>query len=222
MEDFDLGTGLETVASRAYRELHGRILRRELKPGEALRQNRLSKELGVGTNPLREAMVRLECDGLIEIVPQWGGRVRIWTKRDLRDFYEYRAAIESRIARLCAQRGSDQEFQELTELGKEIERTLDSSKPQQIENLTLDFEFHRHVARFARSRLLLEQFNRMDVLHQLIHSWDLLDTAKFKEKDLHNWEDHPRLAQALASRDPDRAEHSMRLHLEPWMVFLRD
>ena len=68
---------LETTATRAYRSLRQRILANELKAGQQLPQQRLAKQLGIGTVPLREAMVRLECEGLVESVPQWGARARL-------------------------------------------------------------------------------------------------------------------------------------------------
>ena len=205
----------ETVSSRVYRELHGRILAGDMQPGQPLPQNRLAKELGVGTNPLREAMIRLACEGMIEIVPQWGARVRSWTDEELRDDHELRGAIECRTARLCAVRAKDDELKDLFELGKKVDRTFDPQDPtSNTEHVKLDFEFHSCIARLARSSALLEQFDRVMVHRQMIDVMGLIDVQTLLNKDWKNWETHERVAEALISRDPDRADRAIRLHLE--------
>lgn len=201
---------LETVAQQAFMKLRQRILDRELKPGQPLRQNRIAKEMGIGTNPLREAMVRLECEGMIEMIPLWGARVRTWDEEQIRDLAELRLAIECQTARLCAERASDEELVGLEPLAVEVDAMVGCGTKQEMS--AVDAAFHAKITRYARSKLLFEQFERQNLLRQLILRIEFDErqhVPRLFEPGLHT-----RLLEAIASRDPDHAEREMRWHIE--------
>ena len=202
---------LETVAGRAYREMRSRILAGQLKPGEPIRQGSLARELGVGTNPLREAMVRLDCDGLIEMVPMWGAMVRSWSREDLRHMHELRLALECAIARLCAERATEAELAELEKIAQQLDaladQPLDQIDWQEVGRL--DVAFHQQVARSARSPMLQAQYERSAAHRLMINAG--VRTAPGRTP----WKQgrHAPLIEAFQARNPDQAEAATRVHL---------
>jgi DNA-binding GntR family transcriptional regulator len=104
---------------RVYERLHDEIASGQLRPGEQLVEARLAAELGVSKTPVREALIRLQRDGLVEIEPYRGARVRELSPRDVREILELRRLLECHIAReLAAQRPPDV----LRALGESIAR----------------------------------------------------------------------------------------------------
>ncbi|MCR2815543.1 GntR family transcriptional regulator [Microbacterium jiangjiandongii] len=84
-------------------------LRRELQegtipPGAQVRQTEISSRYGVSATPVREALRRLEADGMVDYAPHRGATVTEMPKRDVRDLYLFRAEVEGLLARLAAER----------------------------------------------------------------------------------------------------------------------
>ena len=201
---------LETTAKRAYRSLRHQILSNELKPGQQLPQQRLAKHLGIGTVPLREAMIRLECEGLVESVPQWGARVRVWTLERWHHLFELRVAIELQTARLCAERATDRELEELMSEARELDAFFDATPQDFAQMAARDAALHHRIAQLARSPLLLEQFERGQVLGQMVYLTIRYDTD-YKQEPPHP---HVDLVKALATRNVDLVRETMQWHLD--------
>lgn len=207
---------LVTVATKAYRSLRRRILQGELEPGQQLAQQRLARQMSIGTNPLREAMVRLECDGLIEIVPQWGARVRAWSDERIAHLYDLREAIECQTARLCALRASEEQLAGLAASSSEVDAIDDAVMSDTRrrdfvkEVIPWDARFHLRIAELAASPLLLEQFERQNVMMQMVRAMRLAGPDFPTEHLEHS---HANLAKAIATRDPDVAAAVMREHI---------
>ena len=96
--------------------LRAEILEGDLRPGEWLRQEALSRRHGVSQTPVREALKQLAAEGLVEDVPYRGVRVVDLLRGDVEDLYACRALIESRAARFAAANITDDEIDELEEL----------------------------------------------------------------------------------------------------------
>lgn len=100
-------TEAPTAAERAHAELKRRIMNAELAPNEQRLEAELAAELGMSRTPLREACVRLEADGLVEIVPRRGIRVVPISAKDMSEVYELLAVLEAHAAQMAAERGLD-------------------------------------------------------------------------------------------------------------------
>jgi DNA-binding GntR family transcriptional regulator len=97
----------ESQPERVYRQIKQLILDNELPPGSFVLQEELGARLGVSRTPIREALVRLEHDGLIEVRPRRGMRVLPVSIDGMREIYEVLTVLEAQAARLAAQRGVD-------------------------------------------------------------------------------------------------------------------
>ncbi|MEM7224459.1 MAG: GntR family transcriptional regulator [Pseudomonadota bacterium] len=107
-------------AERAYGMLVDRITRLELAPGSMLLDRELTKELGVGRTPIREALHRLVAEGLVVHFPHRGMAVAEITASGTRDIYEFRGLVDGEAARLTANRASEEQVARLRSLADEL------------------------------------------------------------------------------------------------------
>ncbi|VVD97742.1 GntR family transcriptional regulator [Pandoraea terrigena] len=92
------------------------LAERQYAAGQYLRETQLAARLGVSRTPVREALRRLDAEGWVEAVPNYGVRVRAWTEQDAREIFEARLLIEPYLAGRAAQRATDDEVAQLREL----------------------------------------------------------------------------------------------------------
>jgi DNA-binding GntR family transcriptional regulator len=99
-----------------YRQLRSAILNGDLRPGQMLRQEELARSLGASRAPLREALPRLEAEGLVVLQPRRGYAVISLEPDDISELFELRILIEEHQARLATQRRTVEDIAKLTEL----------------------------------------------------------------------------------------------------------
>src|ERR1700712_4920 len=105
-----------TSSLRVSEELREAILSGEFGPGERLRTAMLATRFGSSRTPVREALVQLEGEGLVDIEPRRGALVRSFASTDLIDLYEIRALLEPAAAARAALRASANQLARLTEI----------------------------------------------------------------------------------------------------------
>src|SRR5919202_2087876 len=98
-----------SLTERAYQAISRAIANLELKPGEALKQDRLAKWLSISRTPVREALRRLEQEGIIQTAPGRGLVVTELTIKDAEDLLEMLALLDTQAAYLAAQRRSQEQ-----------------------------------------------------------------------------------------------------------------
>ena len=89
---------------QAYRQIKQKILDTEYPPGAQLLEQDLCAELGLSRTPVREALVRLQQEGLLEIVPRHGARISVLSPADMREIYEILTSLEPTAVELLARR----------------------------------------------------------------------------------------------------------------------
>lgn len=107
---------LLSVADQVYHRLYELIVTGQRKPGHRLRIQELAKTLGVSDTPVREALMRLQHNGLVEIFPRAESRVRVFTKRDIEEIYELREALECFAVKHAVKRMPAEELHRLLRL----------------------------------------------------------------------------------------------------------
>lgn len=191
-------------SERAYRALKGLILGNELPAGSQLLEQEAAQRLGMSRTPVREAMVRLEKDGVVEIRPRHGMRVLPVSSTDMREIYEVLTALESTAAELVARRGAtSDELANLRAAVAEMGAALDRDDLDGW--AAADKRFHwLLVTQAGNERLqqmvaqLGEQAHRVRVL-----------TLRLRPKPVNSIRDHARLVAAIARRD---AEGARKIH----------
>ena len=104
-----------------FENLRAAILDGNLKAGQRLMEVQLAEQLGVSRTPIREAIRKLELEGLVVMLPRKGAYVANMSFKDLIDVLEIRASLEGLAAYLAAERRSDEEIVALEKVAKEFE-----------------------------------------------------------------------------------------------------
>src|SRR4051794_3113667 len=112
---------LNSLADEAYAAIREEILRARLRPGTPLSRRRLADDLGMSIIPIAEALRRLADDRVVEGRARVGAHVRIHAESGVREVYELREAVESQSARVCCQRATPGQPQELRRLAEQLD-----------------------------------------------------------------------------------------------------
>ena len=103
-----------------FKTLRQAILRGELKPGERLMEIKLANKLGVSRTPIREAIRKLELEGLVLMIPRRGAEVAEITEKSLNDVLEVRKALEELAVQLACERMDEEGLEALKKAAKEV------------------------------------------------------------------------------------------------------
>jgi DNA-binding GntR family transcriptional regulator len=209
MNEAGFGAGAEariTMAERAYRELKHRILENHFPAGTIMLEQELAGLLAMSRTPVREAMVRLAREGMIDIRPRHGMRVLPVSADDMREIYEILTALEAEAAGQIARDGAPpRRIAELEDAVAQMETSLDAD--DLVAWARADDRFHRLIlatCKNNRLKAIIEQF--WDQSHRV-----RMLTLRLRPKPTGSNTDHRALVDAIARRDPDEAQ---RIHHE--------
>jgi len=182
------------------------ILDGELKPGERLRAEALAQRFGTSRTPIREALLQLEAQGLVQVEHNRGAVVRTFDRDDLRDLYEVRALTEPHAAARAATRIEPQATQRL-------EALCDAE-----DQLVANEEFHRIILEAAQSPRLIVAMRAATGIPRAFRSLFWHDERQKTESLMC----HRRLVSAFHARDAQLAEATMRMHILGAIAFLEE
>lgn len=180
-----------------YERIKQAILDGTFEPGAALVESSVAEWCGVSRTPVREALTRLEQDGLIARTER-GVIVRERTPEEILDIYEVRIALESVAARIAAERASAIDRVRLERLCTLAEEADPNDGDQLAER---NREFHRGIVRASHNESLIDVLDRLD-MHLLRYPATTLQYPGRWEKAL---VEHRNMVEAIAARDADRA-----------------
>lgn len=192
-----------SVADQVYEAVKGAIISSRLAPGSLANEVELSTRLGVSRTPLREALRRLEAEGLLR---RQEGRLFVpeLLAEELADLYDIRARLEGLAARQAAERASEDEIVMLRQVAERIQATVYAS-PREV--LIHGEEFHTLVAEVARNQRNLA-FLTMNLDH--ISRYRILVPEAGHPMFAG---DHLAIVAALEARDPSGAERAAVNHV---------
>ena len=182
------------------------ILEGDLKPGERLRAEALAQRFGTSRTPVREALLQLEAQGLVDVEPNRGAVVRSFDRDDLFDLYQLRALLEPRAAALAAPRISETDIEALA--------ALCEAEDQMAANEA----FHRIILEAAQSPRLLDAMRAATGIPRTFRSVFWHDERQREESLMC----HRRLVAAFNARDAELAEAVMRMHILGAIAFLEE
>jgi DNA-binding GntR family transcriptional regulator len=200
-----LGEKASVAAARILREA---ILSGELAPGQVLGEEILGKQLGISRTPVREALVLLQLDGLVELPANRRAVVRTFTADDLHEMHSLRAVLEGHAARSAAGRLS---ARDLSALERSCERYAslaprDDELPQLVEE---NLAFHDTIVRAAGSERLAQMIRSTTALPIIYRSY-MTYSRENRERAL---VDHRGILEALRDEDGALAEQRMKDHV---------
>ena len=142
-----------------FNTLRQAILRGELTPGERLMEIQLANKLGVSRTPIREAIRKLELEGLVLMIPRKGAEVAEITEKSLRDVLEVRRALEELSVQLACEKITKEEIRELERVAKEFQQVVKSSDITEIAEV--DVRFHDIIYTATDNQKLIQLLNNL-------------------------------------------------------------
>jgi len=197
--------------SEVYCQLKQRILLGDLAPGESLQEHGLAEEFNVSRTPIREALIRLEADGLVRIVPKQGVFVTEVSHDAFRCAYEVRYFLIGMAGQLAAQRITEPELEKLDEILRQLEKT-DNAKQIQA----LDMQFHNHVNCGTHNTQLAEALQRLRSYMPRV--W--VSTHADKEYFLKMADEHRQVVAALRARDGAKVASLLQAHISRYREYV--
>lgn len=195
-----------------FHTLRQAILRGELEPGERLMEVKLANKLGVSRTPIREAIRKLELEGLVLMIPRRGAVVAEITEKSLRDVLEVRKALEELAVKLACEKIKPEEIEELRQAADEFERTL---KCQDVTAFAeADVKFHDIIYRVTDNMRLIQ------LLYNLREQMYRYRVEYLKRNEAHDslLREHKELVDAIAVGDTEWATRMICEHLDNQVV----
>ena len=191
-----------------FQTLRQAILRGELKPGERLMEIHLAQKLGVSRTPVREAIRKLELEGLVLMIPRKGAIVAEITVQDLEDVLEVRMALEELAVKIACKRITQEQLEEIKR------RSAEFCKPLYGDDVAAcaqaDMTFHDAIYEATGNRRLVQ------ILNNLREQMYRYRREYLKDRQSHSLlvKEHEEIVQGLTERDADRALRVTNSHIE--------
>jgi DNA-binding GntR family transcriptional regulator len=190
----------EEVASYV-REL---IISGQVRPGDFLRMERIADDIGVSNTPVREGLLSLRSEGLVELVPRRGFLVAAFSQQDVRDLFWAQAQLAGELAARAARKITQAQIAELEMISDRYEAAIAAADDDRIAEC--GHAFHRAINRAADSQRLASLLSTM--VRQLPNLFYATIEVRASAGDVHQL-----LIEALRTRDARTAKSLMKRHI---------
>jgi DNA-binding GntR family transcriptional regulator len=201
---------MTVAADKAYAALREQILSGALTAGDRLKERSICADLGLSRTPVREALRKLQADGLVEIEPRRGGVVAGISPTEAEEIYSLGILLESYGASLAAKRINDEDILVLEGIIDEMETVLeDDTLASRSHYVELDSELHRSILKITGNRRLNQIIGQIVGLPVLVQAFTHYSSAQLWQ----SMQQHRVIVAALKARDSEWAESAMRAHI---------
>ena len=197
-------TRIRSLREEVYEHLRALMHHGQLRPGDELDLNALAAGIGISRTPLRDALLRLECEGFVEIHNRRGVQVTPLTLKRIRDIYEILAGLESTALRSVAERVTPGAVERMDELNQEMRRALDAGDFARFYDANL--AFHGAYLHLSDNEELL---HRIHTLKQRLYDFPRLP-GFVPEWERASIEEHQAMIRALQGERVDEAADLLR------------
>ena len=199
-----------------FNTLRQAILRGELQPGERLLEIHLANKLGVSRTPIREAIRKLELEGLVLMIPRKGAVVAEITEKSLRDVLEVRRALEELAVKLACDKIQDEEIEELKAAAKEFEKALGTGDVTVYAEA--DVKFHDIIYRTTDNQRLIQ------LLYNLREQMYRYRVEYLKREEVHETllTEPQHIIEMIEKRDEKRAVDAVCAHIDNQVITVAD
>lgn len=196
---------LRDIVFKALREA---IITGELKPGERLMEIKLANELGVSRTPVREAIRKLELEGLVIMTARKGAEVAPINEKDLMEVLEIRKTLEGLACELAVSNATKENVEQFIEINKLIEVAI---KEDDIEEITKqDVAFHEAIYQITNNKRLIQMLHQLKE-HIFRYRFEYIKDMKNKQTIV---EEHNAIILALKKNDQKNAKKEIEKHIE--------
>ena len=191
-----------------FNTLRQAILKGELKPGERLMEIQLANKLGVSRTPIREAIRKLELEGLVLMIPRKGAEVAEITEKSLRDVLEVRKALEELAVQLACDKITEEEILQLKRTAKEFEEALKADDVTKFAQA--DVKFHDVIYKATDNLRLIQLLNNLQEQMYRYRIEYLKDIAVRRTLA----QEHRAICEALRKKDKESALKYVYVHVD--------
>ena len=191
-----------------FKTLRQAILKGELEPGERLMEIQLAERLGVSRTPIREAIRKLELEGLVLMIPRKGAEVAKISESNLRDVLEVRRSLEELAIDLACQRITEEELDELNKAEVDFKAAIENGDAMQIAQT--DESFHEIIYNSTKNQKLVQILNN---LREQMYRYRL-EYIKDADKRQILMVEHEHILKALTLRHIQEAKMAVREHID--------
>ncbi len=196
--------GSDSLPDFVYGTLRAAIRNQELKPGDRLREVELAERLGVSRTPVREALKRLEADGLTQVAPPRGFVVTELTHRRVMELYAMREILAGVAARFAAEQASPMEIQTLQELATQQGTARDATAAARLND-----RLREAITSAAHNEFLTRATNSLNDALELLGTTTYSMPGRIES----GWKENKKIVEAIARRNAAVAEEAARLHV---------
>ena len=210
---------MSKAAEKAYAEIKARILSGDFPAATHLKEEDLSKAIGVSRTPVREALRNLASEYFVKFVPNHGAYVASWSSTDVEEVFEFRKLLEGHAAGRAATRITDEDIDILDNCAREIERTIrDPHTHEPKEDLSakeralfqeLNSTYHKVFIAAAKSERLSVMVSWLSEAPIMLKTVTLYSPADFLRSNQY----HIELVAALRARNAEWATSVIQAHL---------
>ena len=199
----------EALTNQAYEYLYNKIISCEYLPGQELNEKQLLEETSFGRTPLREALLMLQSESLIEIFPRKGMRITAFTEKSIDDLYQTRKLIEPTVCRKYITLYSKSR---LLEFQKMFERAEDASD---VEEYRIDTSFHSYLISITDNNLLINMYHSI-----MIHQMRMAVYAAMQDSSnrMGNLKQHKAIIDALLRENEEDVQDAIVLHINHSLI----
>ncbi len=194
---------------KAYEKLKAAILSGHLSPKERLAEEHLAETLGVSRTPVREALYKLEAEGLIRPLETRGFIVSGDSREEMEELFEIRAILEGYALSIISERMSEESFHQLSNYIDKAQAALESGRMGDVFKWNTHFHDYLHelVSDMSRLYRLIVDMRKQVLRHRKV----TLQSTQGAQRTL---DGHRKILLALRLKDPELCEKIMRTHIQ--------
>lgn len=191
-----------------FNTLRQAILTGELKPGERLMEIHLANRLGVSRTPIREAIRKLELEGLVTMIPRRGAEVAQITEKSMSDVLEVRRAMDALCAELACERITEEELARLKDACTNFEKVTKTKDVKEIAKA--DVQLHDIILQATGNARLVQLVNNLSE-QMYRYRFEYIKDFSQHERIV---EEHRIIYESLVSRDKSKASEAAKVHID--------
>lgn len=199
---------LPTIKEQVYKIIKDKIIAGEIKPGEWLQESKLARTLNVSRSPVREALKELVGEGLLENIPNKGVFVKILSKKDIYNIFEFREVMEKFAIERSVELASEEDFEALDKIFLRMKKKYDKNDVN--EYCKIDTELHNRLFVMSRNELIFNLVKNVNPLLQPFRTISLSREGRFKE----SLDEHKGLIEGIKERNCEKACKHNSIHLK--------
>jgi DNA-binding GntR family transcriptional regulator len=197
------------LRDQTYDIIKNMIILREIEPGKKINEEHIAKEIQVSRTPIREALCRLENEGIVKIIPRRGAFVSDLTETNVREILLIREVLEGLVARLATENMNQESLERLRDALEKV-RSIPEKGRELINYTRSEVEFHSQLLNACDNHMLQNMMEIVNAHLQIIR----LRTVVLPERAQKTVNEHLQILNAIEKGDATSAEELMRKHVQ--------